>query len=233
VLAVGGAAIVTVVTVAGGLGIGPGAAMASTTRSPAPSQAASGSSADGATPGRSSTSNGGGGSWLTIDRHPTPSGGRSAEDGAPTTTSDQDATDVESTSAPVPESSGRGKRVVFDQSDQRVWLVNSDGTAARTYLVSGSKHDNLQPGTYEVYSRSRDAVSFDGRETMGYMVRFTQGKHAPIGFHDIPRRPDGSLVETRDQLGTPLSAGCIRQWPPDAKALWAFAAVGTTVVVVA
>ena len=35
------------------------------------------------------------------------------------------------------------------------------------------------------------------------------------------------------ELGTPLSHGCIRQWRPDAKALWDFAPVGTEVVVVA
>jgi lipoprotein-anchoring transpeptidase ErfK/SrfK len=76
-------------------------------------------------------------------------------------------------------------------------------------------------------------VSFDGRETMRFMVRFASGRNAPIGFHDIPRRPDGSLVETRTELGTPQSAGCIRQWGPDAKALWRFAPVGTSVVVTA
>jgi lipoprotein-anchoring transpeptidase ErfK/SrfK len=44
---------------------------------------------------------------------------------------------------------------------------------------------------------------------------------------------DGHLVQTRAQLGTPLSHGCIRQWRPDAKALWRFAPVGTSVVVLA
>jgi lipoprotein-anchoring transpeptidase ErfK/SrfK len=228
VLAGGAAAFVTVVTVAGGLGIGPGAAVAATAP-PARSLDASTSSSQTETPGRASDGHAGGGSWLTIDRHRSSAGdGPSA--GAATTPGEN--SDADPTPPSVPRASGHGKRVVFDQSDQRVWLVNADGSVARTYLVSGSKHDNLDPGSYEVYSRSRDAVSFDGRETMGYMVRFTQGKNAPIGFHDIPRRPDGSMVETRGQLGTPLSAGCIRQWPPDAKALWDFAPVGTTVVVV-
>jgi hypothetical protein len=122
---------------------------------------------------------------------------------------------------------------VFDIGDQRVWLVDAHGLVVRSYLVSGSRHDNLQPGRYEVYSRSRHAVSYDGRETMGFMVRFAHGENAPIGFHDIPRRPDGFLVETRSQLGTPQSAGCVRQWEPDAKALWTFAPVGTAVVVTA
>ena len=43
----------------------------------------------------------------------------------------------------------------------------------------------------------------------------------------------GRLVQTREQLGTPRSHGCIRQWRPDARALWRFAPVGTKVVVLA
>ena len=39
-------------------------------------------------------------------------------------------------------------------------------------------------------------------------------------------------MQGHDDLGTPQSHGCIRQWRPDAKALWRFAPVGTEVVVV-
>lgn len=132
----------------------------------------------------------------------------------------------------VPEDSGEGRRVVFDESAQRVWLVKADETVKRTYLVSGSIYDNLDPGSYRVYSRSMRAWGIDDSGTMRYMVRFTTGTSAAIGFHDIPV-DDGERVQTRDQLGTPLSVGCIRQARPDAKALWDFAPLGTEVVVVA
>ena len=66
---------------------------------------------------------------------------------------------------------------------------------------------------------------------MQYMVRFAHGKRAAIGFHDIPV-DDGELVQTREELGTPRSHGCIRQWRPDARALWRFAPVGTTATMV-
>jgi lipoprotein-anchoring transpeptidase ErfK/SrfK len=134
----------------------------------------------------------------------------------------------------LPADSGTGKRVVYDISAQRVWLVNDDESVARTYPVSGALDEaKLDPDTYQVTSKSRHAVSYNYRETMDFMVRFAQGERAAIGFHDIPRDGDGDLVQTRDQLGTPLSAGCIRQWRPDAVALWKFTDVGTTVVVVA
>jgi lipoprotein-anchoring transpeptidase ErfK/SrfK len=44
---------------------------------------------------------------------------------------------------------------------------------------------------------------------------------------------DGEKVQTLDELGTPQSHGCIRQRRVDATALWDFAPVGTTVVVLA
>ena len=127
--------------------------------------------------------------------------------------------------------SGEGRRVVFDQTAQRVWLVGERGAVKRTYLVSGSVDDNLQPGTYEVYSRSERAWGIDGG-TMKYMVRFAHGKNAAIGFHDIPYE-DGEPMQTRAELGTPMSSGCVRQARPDARALWDFAPEGTKVVVVA
>lgn len=132
----------------------------------------------------------------------------------------------------LPSESGDGRRVVFSESRQRVWLVDDDGTVARTYLVSGSVEDNLDPGTYDVFSRSEDAVGIDG-SSMRLFVRFTRGPSgAAIGFHDIPT-DDGAPVQTTAELGTPRSHGCIRQKTADAEAMWEFAGDGTTVVVTA
>ena len=130
----------------------------------------------------------------------------------------------------LPADSGTGRRVVFSEGSQRVWLAGAGDQVERTYLVSGSIYDNLEPGTYSVYSRSEHAYGIDDSGTMRYFVRFTQGERAAIGFHDIPV-DDGLPVQTIDQLGTPLSHGCIRQRRADARALWEFAPLGTTVVV--
>ncbi len=138
----------------------------------------------------------------------------------------------ESTSHELPGDSGTGKRVVFDISDQRVWLVDGQDRVRGTYLASGSLTDNLRPGTFEVYSRSRHAVGISDSGVMEYFVRFTRGENAAIGFHSIPTK-DGRPLQTRAQLGTPQSHGCIRQARPDARRLWAFAPTGTKVVVTA
>lgn len=202
VMALAGSALVMVLSIGGSLGFVPGAA-----------------------------------AGPPVTRYPAPD---SSSGGSPTGESgrsDEPASPVSTVLPPVEDTSllaksGRGRRIVYDVSDQRVWLVGPGGHALRTYLVSGGKHHNLKPATYHVTSMSRQAVSFDHKETMNYMVRFTTGVHAPIGFHDIPAFPDGTLAQSRDQLGTALSSGCIRQWITDARALWDFSEVGTTVVVV-
>jgi len=136
------------------------------------------------------------------------------------------------TSEQLPADSGSGRRVVFSEELQRVWLVDADEQVRRTYLVSGSVHDNLDPGTYSVYSRSTNAVGIDDSGTMRWFVRFTQGDSgAAIGFHDIPV-DDGERVQTVAELGTATSHGCIRQRSADARVMWEFAPLGTTVVVV-
>lgn len=133
----------------------------------------------------------------------------------------------------VPAGSGEGRRIVFDQSAQRVWLVGAGDTVARSYLVSGSVVDNLRPGSYAVYSRSRWAVGVDDSGVMEYFVRFTRGPGgAAIGFHTIPTK-HGTPLQALADLGTPRSHGCIRQRTRDAIALWEFAPEWTRVVVVA
>ncbi|TQL67332.1 L,D-transpeptidase-like protein [Nocardioides albertanoniae] len=130
----------------------------------------------------------------------------------------------------LPERSGDGRRAVFSISRQRVWIVSEKDRVRRTYPVSGSVYDNLKPGRYKVFSRSEHARGIDDSGTMRWFVRFTKGPNAAIGFHNIPV-DKGKRVQTRGQLGTPLSHGCVRQAEPDAKAMWRFASVGTRVVV--
>lgn len=131
----------------------------------------------------------------------------------------------------LPAKSGRGKRIVYDQKTQRVWLVGSGGKIKRTYPVSGSKLDNVKPGNYQVQAKFDEVLAYDGSGTMNYFVQFTRGDTAAIGFHDLPRDRSGDLKQKRGDLGERRSDGCVRQWKADAKALWKFASVGTDVVV--
>jgi hypothetical protein len=142
------------------------------------------------------------------------------------------ASNARTTSTALPDGSGSGRRVVFSMTDQRVWLVDAKDRPVSTYLVSGSVTDNLKPGTYHVYSRSRWAVGIDDSGVMQYFVRFTRGNNAAIGFHSIPTK-NGKPLQSESQLGTPQSHGCIRQRLEDAERMWGFAQDGTEVVVLA
>jgi lipoprotein-anchoring transpeptidase ErfK/SrfK len=133
--------------------------------------------------------------------------------------------------APLPSGSGSGRRVVYSVGQQRVWWVEGDGRVVNEYLVSG-RAGTPRPGIYQVFSKSHYTTSLDGSARMEFMVRFTWGHSAAIGFHSIPTNRYGTPLQSEAQLGTPLSAGCVRQRYSDAQGLYAWAPVGTTVAVV-
>jgi hypothetical protein len=132
--------------------------------------------------------------------------------------------------SPVPSDSGAGRRIVYSNSDQRVWLVEADGTVSDTYLVSG-KQGVPAPGTYEVFSKSEAAFAGHDDITMSHMVRFAHGTNLPIGFHAIPNDGNGRPLQKEEELGEFHSAGCVRQSPGHAAHLFAWADIGTAVVV--
>jgi lipoprotein-anchoring transpeptidase ErfK/SrfK len=165
----------------------------------------------------------------------------SASDTADTTSSTSSTTPPSTTTTvpPAPTTppdqvlpeSGTGRRVVFSIARQRMWWVDEAGTVLRTSLVSG-RANTPATGTFQVYSKTLNATGLDGSR-MDYFVRFTKGPNGwAIGFHDIPE-VDGVPVQTEEQLGQPLSHGCIRQREDDARFTWDYLQVGDTVVVVA
>lgn len=133
----------------------------------------------------------------------------------------------------LPANSGSGRRAVYSKSQQRVWAVSESGQVLKTHLVSGKlKWCDPKIGTYSVFSRSRYTNSIQNPTIKwGYMIRFTKGcEGGNIGFHEIPSQY-GVPVQSVSQLGTPLSAGCVRQATSDAVWMWNWAWVGTKVVV--
>lgn len=126
----------------------------------------------------------------------------------------------------VPPRSGQGRRIIYSNRWQRVWIVDEQDRLVRSYLVSG-RRGMPAVGVYRVYSKSRYASS--GSARMEYMVRFARGRRLPIGFHSIPTSR-GRPLQTVFQLGTPRSHGCVRQWIGDAAFLYMWAPIGTVVV---
>ena len=133
---------------------------------------------------------------------------------------------------PVPEDSGKGRRIVYSRMAQRVWAIDAEGRTVRSWLVSGAKFANEIPGTHRVYSKSKYTTAWNGKATLKYMVRWLKTKIGAIGFHQIPiHRSNNKPYQTEDELGKRLSGGCQRQAPLDATFMWDFATIGTKVVV--
>ena len=131
---------------------------------------------------------------------------------------------------PLPAGSGSGRRIVYSNSRQRVWLVEASGAVSHSWLVSG-RRGIPAPGTYRVFSKSpSSAAGPTGGLRLGHMVRFARGQRLAIGFHAIPTAR-GRPIQGIDELGEFRSAGCVRQDPRDAATLYAWAPIGTAVVV--
>jgi hypothetical protein len=134
---------------------------------------------------------------------------------------------------PLPPDSGSGRRLVYERRGQRVWAVDDDGSIIRSWLVSGSKYSNETPGVHKVYSKSDMSTAWNGQAWLPLMVRYLETDIGHIGFHAIPLHvADDSPYQTEAELGQRLSGGCQRQANRDAAFVWAFADIGTTVVVV-
>ena len=130
----------------------------------------------------------------------------------------------------VPTESGAGRRIVYRISTQQAWLIGDRGEVTDAFRTSG-RRGWPRPGTYQVFRKINPGSS--GSLRLPYFVGFAYGNSTDIGFHGIPRHvSDGSRYQTDAELGTRLSGGCQRQADLDADFVWAFADIGTTVVVI-
>ncbi|MEI8323033.1 MAG: L,D-transpeptidase [Actinomycetes bacterium] len=143
---------------------------------------------------------------------------------------------------PVPEKSGTGRRIVFANKANWVWIIEEDGTVTLSVPVSGREFVPT-PKTYKVFSKSEFSQSTVFPEIkMKWSTRFAispNGKNT-IAFHEIPTCAwtgghcnKKGLMQTEEQLGTFQSGGCIRMASRDAEFLYNWVEMGTKVVVLA
>ncbi|HWG28098.1 hypothetical protein [Actinospica sp.] len=139
------------------------------------------------------------------------------------TTSKSGSSSSGTTANALPANSGSGTRVVYSPSQKRVWLVEGSHTVERAMqVVPGTI---IAPnGNYTVSAKTPGATGSDNVSVI-YVVRFDSGSSTTYGFDadqnitGLPPAPTGRT-------------GGIRMAQLDAQALYEFASVGTTVVVV-
>ncbi|MEY7976503.1 hypothetical protein AB8O53_09245 [Streptomyces pilosus] len=125
--------------------------------------------------------------------------------------------------AALPAGSGVGERVVYARRADQGGLVEESGKVRRTFGVSPGTVDPA-PGSYRVTSRSKEVTGSDG-VPVEHVVRFTGVDGTAIGFSAAK---DGSapVLDPRERTGG------IRETRADGTAMWEFATIGQTVVVV-
>ncbi|GGX32055.1 hypothetical protein GCM10010297_61980 [Streptomyces malachitofuscus] len=125
--------------------------------------------------------------------------------------------------AALPARSGTGKRVVYSLDADRVWLVDEGGQVRRSFGVSPSTVDPA-PGSYQVTSRSGEVTGSDG-VPVEHVVRFASVEGTAIGF-------SAALDGSAPVLDPGERTGGIRETRADGAAMWKFATIGRTIVVV-
>ena len=132
----------------------------------------------------------------------------------------------------LPARSGDGRRVVYSNRLQWVWVVDRDGTVLRAMPVSG-RRGVPDVGSYRVTSQSVKSFSLDFEGVwFDHMTRFAFGPDGGnVGFHAIPRQ-HGKPMQTEEQLGSFQGSGCVRMSAEDARFVYRWARPGTPVVVV-
>ncbi|MER6995740.1 hypothetical protein [Streptomyces sp. NPDC000410] len=123
----------------------------------------------------------------------------------------------------IPADSGQGRRMVYSLGQQRVWLVDANNGAQRSFTVWPG---TLSPakGSYAVSFRRDKGIGSDGVEIEN-IVYFATKSGVSIGFSQAV---DGSSPKPAPGAQT----GGIRLRPADGDAVWTFGTAGTTVTVV-
>ncbi|WP_327401893.1 hypothetical protein OG194_18125 [Streptomyces sp. NBC_01288] len=125
--------------------------------------------------------------------------------------------------AALPAGSGKGERVVYSVDDDRVWLVAENNKVNRTFKVTPGTVDP-PTGTYPVTSRSNAITGTDGTPIQ-HVVRFTNADNVAIGF-------SAAVSGATDAPDPTTKSGGIRESSEDGAAMWEFATIGQSIVVI-
>ncbi len=111
----------------------------------------------------------------------------------------------------------------------QVMVIFEDGQALNAYQISSGKQGLETPiGQFKIENKSPRAWSAKyGLFMPNWMAILPSGK---VGIHELPVWP-GGYQEGASHLGIPVSHGCIRLGSEPAKRVYAWAEIGTPVVV--
>jgi peptidoglycan hydrolase-like protein with peptidoglycan-binding domain len=117
---------------------------------------------------------------------------------------------------PKPHASGPAHRIEVYREKGVALLIEHNKTKRAIHVSSGGRGTETPPGTFKVFRKELKSWSVPFQVWLPYASYFNQG----IAFHEYPDVPP-----------YPASHGCVRVPAPEAKGVYEFASLGTTVVV--
>jgi LysM repeat protein len=133
------------------------------------------------------------------------------------------------TSNPVGPSSGSGKEIQIDISEQHMYAYQ-DGKLVFSLVVSTGMGNSTRIGTFKVLDKIPNAFSYAFNIWMPYWMGIYYSGTLENGIHGLPLLTNG--VELWGSLlGKPATYGCIESRTPDIKKLYDWAEIGIPVII--
>ena len=132
--------------------------------------------------------------------------------------------------APAPVSTGGGKRIVIDLSEQHLYAYQGGALVYSFVASTGMPGARTSTGTFSVLNKFPNAYASTWGLQMPHWLGIYWAGGLQNGIHALPILSNGQQLWA-GYLGTPISYGCIVLGTYEASLLYAWADVGTPVVI--
>ena len=128
---------------------------------------------------------------------------------------------------PAPERTSGEKRIVVQISEQHLYAYQGD-TLMHDFVISTGAEHATRVGSFSVLDKLPEAWSDPWSFWMPDWLGIYWVGNIENGIHALPVLPDGNVL-WGDDLGTPVSHGCVVLNPEDARSLYDWTDIGTQV----
>ena len=136
--------------------------------------------------------------------------------------------DLRLSSAAPPVSTGGGKRIVIDLSEQHLYAYQGDRLVYSFVASSGRAPSYTKPGNFRVQSKIPKAYGATWNIWMPHWLGIYWAGSTENGIHALPILSNGQILWA-GYLGRPVSYGCIVLGTYEAQLLYNWADIGTPV----
>ncbi len=133
-------------------------------------------------------------------------------------------------SAPAAPAGGRGKSILVDISDQHMYAYEGKKLIF-SFDVSTGRNGSTAAGAFSILDKIPNAWSAPWGFWMPYwMGIYYVGSNLENGFHSLPVLTSGVEI-WGNEIGVPITYGCVVLSPGDMKRLFNWSEIGTPVII--